>query len=42
MSEIIKTHIIATIHNDFKTKFGIPRQSGIADSAVSEIVFEGV
>lgn len=40
MSETIKTHIIATIHNDFKTKFGIPRQSGIADSAVSEIVFE--
>ncbi len=40
MSETIKTHIIATIHNDFKTKFGIPRQSGIADSSVSEIVFE--
>ena len=40
MSETIKTTIIAKIHNDFKTKFGIPRQSGIADSMVSEIVFE--
>ena len=32
--------IIARIKNDFKEKFGIPRQSGIADEAVSRIVFE--
>lgn len=32
--------IIARIHSDFKDKFGIPRQSGIADSLVSRIVFE--
>ena len=32
--------IIARIRNDFKEKFGIPRQSGIADSFTSEIVFE--
>ena len=32
--------IIARIKNDFKEKFGIPRQSGIADELVSRIVFE--
>ena len=32
--------IIARIHNDFKEKFGIPRQSGIADGFISVIVFE--
>lgn len=32
--------IIARIHNDFKEKFGIPRQSGIASEFVSVIVFE--
>ena len=32
--------IIATIHTDFKEKFGIPRQSGIADELESKIVFE--
>lgn len=31
--------IIARIHNDFKEKFGIPRQSGRVNN-VSEIVFE--
>ena len=31
---------IAEIRNDFKGKFGIPRQSGIADKFISEIVFE--
>lgn len=31
---------IATIHNDFRTKFGVPRQSGLAPSAESAIVFE--
>ena len=32
--------IIAKIYNDFTDKFGIPRQSGIADSLISKIVFE--
>ncbi len=31
---------IATIRNDFKTKFGVPRQSGLAPSAEACIVFE--
>ena len=33
-------HIIARIRSDYKTKFGIPRQSGLIDSLESEIVFE--
>ena len=32
--------IIAKIHNDFKEKFGIPRQSGLSGELKSKIVFE--
>ena len=32
--------IIARIHTDFPTKFGVPRQSGLADALESTIVFE--
>ncbi len=32
--------IIARIYNDFSSKFGIPRQSGLAPSALSRVVFE--
>jgi tRNA-Thr(GGU) m(6)t(6)A37 methyltransferase TsaA len=32
--------IIATIHNGYNTKFGVPRQSNLNDAMVSEIVFE--
>ncbi len=32
--------IIAVIHNDFKEKFGIPRQSGLSGELKSRIVFE--
>lgn len=32
--------IIAKIYTDFKEKFGIPRQSGIAGETVGKIVFE--
>ena len=32
--------IIAKIHNDFKEKFGIPRQSGLTGELTSRIVFE--
>lgn len=31
---------IAFIYNDLKTKFGVPRQSGLAPELISEIVFE--
>lgn len=31
---------IAHIHSEFPTKFGIPRQSGLAESLRAEIVFE--
>lgn len=37
-SDIIK--IIAHIHTEFNTKFGVPRQSGIIDSLRGRIVFE--
>lgn len=33
-------HIIAKMRSDFPTKFGIPRQSGLADHLQSTIVFE--
>lgn len=32
--------VIAHIENDYKEKFGIPRQSGLVESLVSRIVFE--
>jgi len=32
--------VIARIHTDFPTKFGIPRQSGLVSELVGEIVFE--
>lgn len=35
---VIKT--IAHIHNDFPTKFGIPRQSGLVESIKATIIFE--
>ena len=35
-----KIRSIATMHSDFSTKFGIPRQSGLVESLRSTIVFE--
>ena len=32
--------VIAHIHSDFSTKFGVPRQSGLVDALESTIVFE--
>lgn len=32
--------VIARIHTDFKTKFGIPRQSGVVNELKGEIIFE--
>lgn len=37
---MIPMHIIATIHNDFPTKFGIPRQSGLVEELKATVVFE--
>ncbi|MFQ6841547.1 MAG: tRNA (N6-threonylcarbamoyladenosine(37)-N6)-methyltransferase TrmO, partial [Agathobaculum sp.] len=39
MPQTIPMHIIARIRSDFPTKFGIPRQSGLAD-APARFVFE--
>lgn len=36
----METKIIAHIYNDFPTKFGIPRQSGLAQDVFGKIVFE--
>ena len=33
-------NIIARIHTDFPTKFGIPRQSGLIDALEGLIIFE--
>ena len=32
--------VIARIHSDFHTKFGIPRQSGLIPELTAEVVFE--
>lgn len=32
--------VIARIHSDFSTKFGVPRQSGLVDALESTIIFE--
>lgn len=36
----LSLNAIAHIHNDFPTKFGLPRQSGLIDTLRSEIIFE--
>ena len=33
-------NVIARIHSDFPSKFGIPRQSGLIDSLQAKVVFE--
>ena len=40
MAEHSALHIIARIHSDFPTKFGIPRQSGLVEELKATIVFE--
>ena len=40
MNEPLQLRVIARIHSDFATKFGIPRQSGLVDALRAEIVFE--
>ena len=36
----VNIQVIARMHSDFATKFGIPRQSGLVDELCSTIVFE--
>ena len=36
----VNIHVIAKMHSDFPTKFGIPRQSGLVADLRSTIVFE--
>lgn len=36
----VNIQVIAKMHSDFPSKFGIPRQSGLVDSLESTIVFE--
>lgn len=38
--ENVNINIIARMHSDFATKFGIPRQSGLVEELRSTIVFE--
>ena len=40
MSEIHEVKVIARMHSDFASKFGIPRQSGLVEELRSRIVFE--
>lgn len=40
MTELASLHVIAHIRSDFTTKFGIPRQSGLAPSQQATILFE--
>ncbi len=40
MAEMFEVKIIARIHSDFPSKFGIPRQSGLVENLQSLIVFE--
>ena len=40
MAKEIRMNIIARIHTDFPTKFGIPRQSGLVEDLRSTLVFE--
>ncbi len=38
--DTIEIEVIARIHTDFPSKFGIPRQSGIVESLEGKIIFE--
>ena len=40
MSQEFSMRVIARIHSDFSTKFGVPRQSGLVDALESTVVFE--
>jgi len=40
MAQDFPMHVIAHIHTDFATKFGVPRQSGLVNELESTVVFE--
>ena len=40
MAESFEMRIIARVRSDFSTKFGVPRQSALAEELVSRLVFE--
>ncbi len=40
MSHTVPMNVIARIHTDFTTKFGVPRQSGLVPEVKATIVFE--
>ena len=40
MSNKVEIQVIGHIYNDYKEKFGIPRQSGLTKNVISKIVFE--
>ena len=40
MNKTVEMKIIARIHTDFGSKFGVPRQSGLVESLRGEVVFE--
>ena len=40
MAQDFPMHVIARIHTDFATKFGVPRQSGLVNELESTVVFE--
>ena len=40
MAQEFPMRVIARIHSDFSTKFGVPRQSGLVDALESTVVFE--
>lgn len=40
MVQAFSMEVIARIHSDFATKFGVPRQSGLVDALEATVVFE--
>ena len=40
MAQEFPMRVIARIHSDFSTKFGVPRQSGLVDALEATVVFE--
>ena len=40
MEKFMNYQPIAAIHNDFPTKFGLPRQSGLSEHLISQVVME--
>ena len=40
MEQLYPMHVVARIHRDFSSKFGIPRQSGLVDALEATVVFE--